>query len=74
MAKRSKVTKKEFVKQFTQLVGKHLAALAPEERDARLEAAERRLLTIRRGTRPTASHSAETRVSSLSARGRHEER
>lgn len=69
---KKKLSKRQFVKRFTELAAEYLASLPPEEQDAKLRAVER-ILTSSRDTRSTPSRSGDTRLSALAARGRHEE-
>lgn len=72
--KRNKrISKKEFVKRFTDLTIRHFSKLPPEKQDAQLEALERRVSTISRDTHPTLSRTPETPAIRLSARSPHEE-
>lgn len=69
MAKKTRgITKKEFVKRFTELTVRHFSRLSPEEQEKRLSAAERRLARICREPSPTPSRSPETQPTRLSAR------
>ena len=53
MAKTKKsISKKEFVKQFTDLAIKHLSKLPPKEQEARIRAFERTASTTGRGDHP----------------------
>ena len=67
---KKRISKKEFIKRFTDLAIRHLAKLSPEEQEARLQAFETRVATICRDTRPTPSRIPETRAIRLATRGR----
>jgi hypothetical protein len=67
---KKKISKKEFVKRFTDLAVKHLSQLPPEEQETRIKAFEHRAATISRDIRPTPSRISETPAIRLSARGR----
>ena len=69
MGKRNKrISKKEFVKRFTELTVRYFSRLSPEEQEKRLSAAERRLAKIFREPDPTPSRNRETQPIRLSAR------
>lgn len=71
--KRSKPTDEQFVREFARMVTEDLAKFSPEERMARLRAAERRLSEIC-GAPSTGSRTVEPYPTALIARTRHEER
>ena len=70
MAKgKKKITKKEFVDRFTEIISEHLSVMPVEEQRARLNAAKRRLASGCREKRPTVQAVSETSPIRLSARG-----
>ncbi len=76
MEKRTKgISKKEFVKRFTDLTVEIFSKMPPEEQEARLKAVERRVARIMgRADRPTLSQTPNTPATRLSGRNRHEAR
>ena len=69
MAKgKKRITKKEFVERFTEIISEHLSAMPVEEQRARLNAAKQRLASARREKRPTGQAVPETSPIRLSAR------
>ncbi len=70
---KKRISKREFVKRFTDLTVRHLSKLPPEKQDAQLDALERRVATIYRDTKSTLSRNPETLAIHLAARSPHEE-
>lgn len=65
-----KITKKEFIKRFTDLAVQHLSNFSPEEQETKLTALERRVATICRDKHPKRSRIPETPAIRLSGRVR----
>ena len=70
---KKRISKKEFVDRFTEIISDHLSAMPIEEQRARLNAAKRRLASSRGEKRPTGQAASETSPIRLSARGPHGE-
>lgn len=65
---KKRISKKEFVARFTEIISGHLATMPIEEQRARLNAAKRRLASGSREKRPTGQAVSETAPIRLSAR------
>ena len=74
MAKgKKRISKKEFVARFTEIISDHLSTMPIEEQRARLNAAKKRLASGSREKRPTGQAVSETSPIRLSARSPHGE-
>lgn len=67
------ITKREFVKRFTDLTIRHLSKLTPEKQEAQLKALEKRASKSCPDNHPTISRTPETPAIRLAARSPHEE-
>jgi len=71
MAKATKkISKKEFIKRFTDLAVEHLSNFSPEDQETKLKAFEHRVTTICRDRHPKRSRIPETPAIRLSGRVR----
>ena len=70
---KKRISKKELVDCFTEIISDHLSTMPIEEQRARLNAAKRRLASGRREKRPTVQAVSETSPIRLSARSPHGE-
>lgn len=68
-----RISKREFVKRFTDLTIRHLSNLPADKQEAQLKALERRTAKISRDIQSTPSRSPETPAIPLAARSPHEE-
>jgi len=70
---RNHITKREFVKRFTDLTLKHLSTLTPEKQEAQLKALEKRASKTCPDSHSTISRTPETPAIRLAAQNPHEE-